>query len=752
MTEPDISPVLATARLAHKLGFCAHPAASDGSKKPLGKWEHRQTTRPSAADIETEFNGRSGIGIVCGAVSGGLEMFEFEGRAMHLIPAFMAALRNAGLADLWQRITTGYTEYTPSDGVHVLFKCPTPLGNVKLARRPSTPDELAANPQARTQVMIETRGEAGYTIIAPSNGATHPSGKAWTVASGGLATVVTITDEERDAIYTVARTLDEMPDITPPPVSGPPPRERDRSGPPSALDELDQAMTCHEVLLGAGFEQESENTKGTNYTRPGKDKKFGSSATVWKDDNTCTLFSSSIDAPEEFITGKRKLRASQAWTALHFNGDFKAAADAWRTAHPASTVVEGAVEEAFWTARPALTHIHTYARAQGVSPWATLGVVLARIVCQIPATVVLPKIVGGYASLNLAVNLVGPSGAGKGGAESVAPDAVRFEIKGFDEHTLGTGHGIAHAYGHYDKATKTVMRDADSVLFSIQEVDHLTGHSGMTGSTVLSEIRKFLMGEKLGSFYVDKEKRVEIGKHSYRGALVVGVQPGRAGVLLNDIDGGTPQRFLWLPVTDPDVPDIPPDTPAPMMWTLPRDVPADERPSGLRPIAVCDTAADAIRHARKEALRGRGNPLDGHALLVKERVAAALALLDGRYGITEDDWELAAIPMAVSNATRDAVGAHLAEATKRANKAKGHAEADRIEVMEDRQDMRVAHAIGITLEGHRDWMTGAVLKHTLASRDRAVFESAVMRLRQAGQIEVETVEYQGQSGARFRWI
>ena len=36
--------------------------------------------------------------------------------------------------------------------------------------------------------------------------------------------------------------------------------------------------------------------------------------------------------------------------------------------------------------------------------------------------------------------------------------------------------------------------------------------------------------------------------------MVVGVQPLRAGPLFDDVDAGTPQRFVWLPTDDPGAP------------------------------------------------------------------------------------------------------------------------------------------------------------------------------------------------------
>ncbi len=168
----------------------------------------------------------------------------------------------------------------------------------------------------------------------------------------------------------------------------------------------------------------------------------------------------------------------------------------------------------------------------------------------------LPPIIGGLGSLNMSIALVGESGDGKGGPMAVINEVIDLGAgAGFDTHSLGSGQGIAHGYAHLPKnpmsKTSGVERHADSVMFTVEEIDHLTGHAAQNGSTVLAELCRLYMGERLGHLYVDPTKRMPVAEHSYRGVLIAGVQPGRAGVLINAADGGTPQRFLWLPALTP---------------------------------------------------------------------------------------------------------------------------------------------------------------------------------------------------------
>ncbi len=96
-------------------GICAVPVATDGSKRPaLTNWKQYQDRLPTPEELLTWFSNAEGVGVICGKVSGNLEMLELEGRAvadkLHLDLKEMA--HNAGLSDVWDRINNGYVEVT----------------------------------------------------------------------------------------------------------------------------------------------------------------------------------------------------------------------------------------------------------------------------------------------------------------------------------------------------------------------------------------------------------------------------------------------------------------------------------------------------------------------------------------------------------------------------------------------------------------------------------------------------------------
>lgn len=417
---------------------------------------------------------------------------------------------------------------------------------------------------------------------------------------------------------------------------------------------------------------------------------------------------------------------------------------------PAVTVLQApdldqAEVDAFWDTRPLLRHLHDYARARRVSPWAVLGVALARICTATPYTVTLPPIIGGRGSLNLFVGLVGTSGSGKGAAEAVAAEAITVGY--IETLTTGSGEGIAHGYKRRVKGTVEWLDDHHAVLFSVPEIDTLAALGDRKGATLMPELRRGWSGERLGFAYADPLKRLPIEAHQYRMCLVAGIQPARAAVLLDDADGGTPQRFLWLPATDPHAPDQPPDAPEPIAWRPPTRPNTGQsiwaNAAGTYDMTVCDLARSTIDQARLDRLRGRGHALDGHALLAQLKTAAILALADDRYNITDEDWQLADVIARKSAATRASVAEALRAKVTESNHARAEAEAGRAVLVAQRvEDAAIKRVCGVVVRKLRrvdDWAPRGLLARAVG-RDGSHLEEALTRLLDAGQIEVEEFE------------
>ena len=407
-----------------------------------------------------------------------------------------------------------------------------------------------------------------------------------------------------------------------------------------------------------------------------------------------------------------------------------------------------------WDERPILRHLHDFARGRRVAPLAVLGVALARIVAATPSNIVLPPTIGGDGTLNLFVAFVGASGQGKGSAEAAAADAIDLSdltdrISGEPVRTVNVGSGEGFVHQFVTRKQGELARLRDSVLFSIPEVDTLTALGNRQGATLMPALRSAWSGEQLGFSYADPTKALDVPARSYRCSLMLGVQPTKAGPLLEDAEGGTPQRFLWVPVTDPEMPRERTTPPEPIVWS--RQFPTVPRYE----MAVCSEATDAIDEAHWLRSRGEGDPLDGHKLYTRLKVAAALALLDRRLDVSSDDWRLSGRVMARSDGTRADVQRALRERASEANIGRAKAEAARAVVVAEEVDAlavrRASQAVKTAL-GKRPgaWMSSADLRRAVPSRVRRDLDDALDALALSGDITAEATEYHGQPGTRYR--
>ena len=307
----------ATALEARAAGISFLPAAPDGTKRPFpngrGAWKEWQGRLPTEAELRRWFPPASGGGFVTGAVSGGLEMFEFEGRAVDdgLLEEFDAAAEAAGCWELVKRLVDGYCERTPSGGIHLFYRCTEIGGPVKLAQRPATADELAAKPDDKLRELIETKGEGGFGIVAGSNGTTHPTGRAWELTSGGIGTIPTLTPDERRLLFDLARSFDRTPRNPQPavhPRSDPSERWEIRPG-----DDYNERVTWPAILEPHGWVKLYTTSAGNeHWRRPGK--AAGVSATI-SDHGTGGLYVFTSSTP--FDPGRAYSRFSATVTLDH---------------------------------------------------------------------------------------------------------------------------------------------------------------------------------------------------------------------------------------------------------------------------------------------------------------------------------------------------------------------------------------------------------------------------------------------------
>jgi hypothetical protein len=304
---------LEAALAAHAAGLAAVPPREDGTKAPLGEWKRYQARLPTEAELRAWYrDGRAGLGVVCGAVSGGLECLEFEAEATY--QTFMEAAQQLDLGALVERVDAGYAELSPGGGVHWLYRCPNVAGNTKLAREPG-PDG--------PKVLIETRGEGGYVITAPSNGRVHPSGRPYVLLRGGFTSIATITPKERAAMHRLARSFDRMPEPERP--AAQPAARVEGAGGGRPGDDFNQRAAWAELLQPVGWTLVGRRGDVEYWRRPGKQPP-GWSATVGHfrgeaGEPVLCVFSTSTPFEAE-----RPYSKFAAYTLLRHGGDWTAAA------------------------------------------------------------------------------------------------------------------------------------------------------------------------------------------------------------------------------------------------------------------------------------------------------------------------------------------------------------------------------------------------------------------------------------------
>lgn len=267
------------------------------SGKMVPGWKGFQKTLPTEDDIRGFFSNGACIGMISGIVSGNLEFIDFD--EPEIIRAWRTLLISWNCGALVDRLVAEQSQR--KGGWHIGYRHQgKPDGNLKLAQRAPTEGELTADPQAKTKALIETRGEGGYCIVAPSPGYTAKQG-AWT-------DVPLITAEEREALLAAARTFELLPKAHLAP-----------TGTGRVGDDYNDRASIDEIIIPLGW-----NRSGHDYwTRPGKSNKDGHSAT-WNHNGSRRfhIFSSSagIDTGSYDLFG--------LYTKLHHGGNFGNAAKA----------------------------------------------------------------------------------------------------------------------------------------------------------------------------------------------------------------------------------------------------------------------------------------------------------------------------------------------------------------------------------------------------------------------------------------
>jgi hypothetical protein len=355
--------------------------------------------------------------------------------------------------------------------------------------------------------------------------------------------------------------------------------------------------------------------------------------------------------------------------------------------------------------RPMLRKIREYAHSRSAPADPVLYANLARISGMVPHQCRLETGIGSTlgASLDLFVADVGPPGSGKSKSASVAKDIYLSSILDFaDGLPLGTGEGIVEAFMGYEERDtgevyKTKTGDHDkgdpkkklvrcqvrhNAFIEVDEGEAFNELASRNGSTLGPTIRTAWYGGTVGNQNADPNRNRKLPEGSYSLGMFIGFQPDTVLPLLRDEAAGTPQRFVYCWTIDP---------------TRPLDARSNLLPRHFVVRAEKMLLAPSIAAEVKQHDYDQGNGtitvprLDAHRNLTKLKLAALLALLEGRSVVDEEDWRLAGIMWDTSCKVRDYALAQGQAAEARERHARNLHYADREGMAEGaRQQVRDA--------------------------------------------------------------
>ncbi|PWV47144.1 bifunctional DNA primase/polymerase [Chitinophaga sp. S165] len=299
--------ILAAAHHYAGLGFSTIPV--DKNKQPCVKWAPYQQRIASTGELDRMFSLQAvaGIALVCGMVSGGLEVIDIDDKN---------DLDGRLFSRLWDRIE----QYSPalaakllasltrSQGHHIYYRCREVGNNRKLASRPTNVAEQLLNPDQLVKVLVETRGNKGYVIAPPTAG--------YFFLQQSLDTIPLISPDERDALLNFGRSFDQVPEKEiAPRLSGHRPKSSD-----DPLTDYDDRGDVISLLMAHGWIIAGEDSERTFLKRPGDTQSISSSNYHYRLRRFKVFSTSTLFEAEQPYT------PSAVFAILECQGDFKEAA------------------------------------------------------------------------------------------------------------------------------------------------------------------------------------------------------------------------------------------------------------------------------------------------------------------------------------------------------------------------------------------------------------------------------------------
>lgn len=157
---------------AHKfkeIGFSIFPV--DFKKQSVGEWKEFQGRIMTDQELISAFSQPrvTGIAIICGNVSGGLEVLDIDSKYDLKGDLFEQFVRKMDFSN--QKLLSELViSATKNDGYHFLYRTKDSCNYELLARRNATQNELVIEPKLKSKTLIECLGNGRYAIEFPTPG------------------------------------------------------------------------------------------------------------------------------------------------------------------------------------------------------------------------------------------------------------------------------------------------------------------------------------------------------------------------------------------------------------------------------------------------------------------------------------------------------------------------------------------------------------------------------------------------------